>query len=229
MDRTMRKTLYLSSFLIAHAIIVQSPASAADCTKTCVEVRSQGGELIITARRDPIRVLRPTPSPTPSPIPSPTANPTATPTSPPATARSQPRKRTPRPSLSDQIREILPEGRFEIWPKSGAIIYEPLLVRAFGCSDFAKVLPILDTTIELHLTPRIEWLWGDGEREIWGGSATRGAHIYNRSGRHVIQMRCLWSGRYRTPYTTWARIPEGIYSTAVREVELFRAQVFFTQ
>ncbi len=218
----MRKNLKFIGFLIITylASAHTAPAAlAADCSQTCVEVRREGGELVITARREPVRIIRKAPAATPIPIPART----------PASTPTRVVKRTPQPSLSDQIREVLPEGRFATLPRYGALINEPLLIRTYGCSDFVKTLPILDTSIELRLSPRIEWIWGDGQQEFWGGSAVRGAHIYSRAGRYRIEMRCHWEGRFRTPHLPWTPIPEGIISTFAMERELFRARVFFTQ
>ena len=225
----MRRTIFLlailtvSSFTLLTGVLnqAQAQAQAKDCAKTCVEVRGEGGELIITARRDPVRVAPKTPAPVVSPSSTPSRTAAATP--------KRKVARTARPTFSDQIREILPEGRFETAPRSGALIHEPLLVRAFGCSEFSKILPILDTTIELELTPRITWFWGDGTPRIGAQGATRNAHIFTRAGRYLIQMRCEWGGRFRTPHSSWAPIPSGILSNSSRTVELFRAQVFFTQ
>lgn len=217
MARTVNRTLI---FLILCTLVLSAAPTArgAGCAKTCVSMHREGGELVITARRDPRPILRSSPTPIPSIAPSPSAS----------LAPKKSAKRA-RPKFSDQIRELLPEGSFTLLPRRGALIHEPLLLRSFGCVDFAKRLPILDTSIELRLTPRIEWIWGDGQRDIWGVGAQRGAHIYSRAGKYLIQMRCQWSGLFRTPDSPWAPIPEGIFSTAVAQVELFRAQVFFTE
>lgn len=231
MKKPNRRSVFFTLLLLCPttSIVVSPPAFSVDCTQTCVEVRREGGELVITARRDPIRsakTVRPSPaaSPTQQPV-QPTQQPVQpTRPRPKATARS-----TPRPTFSDQIRELLPDGSFRLLPARGALIHEPLLVRAFGCSDVTKTLPILDTQVELRLTPRIEWSWGDGQRELWSGSASRGAHIYTKAGRYLVQMNCYWSGAFRTPHSPWAPIPEGISSSARQSVELFRAQVLFTE
>ena len=202
-------------------------AYAAGCAKTCVSVVREGGELVITARRDPIRRAAKVQS-SPTPIPTPTRSKSATPSQR-GRGKTPVRKGTPRPSLSDQIRELLPPGSFTLWPRAGAVIYEPLLIHAQGCAPFRKTLPILDTSILLEITPTIEWNWGDGSSESWRGAAQRGAHIYRRAGRYSIVMRCHWSGAYRTPESGWAPIPPGITSSTAQSVELFRAQVFFTE
>jgi hypothetical protein len=202
-------------------------AHAAGCAKTCVSVVREGGELVITARRDPIRRSAKVES-SPTPIPTPTLSKSTAPSQR-GRVKTPVRRGTPRPSLSDQIRELLPPGSFTLWPRAGAVIYEPLLIHAQGCAPFRKTLPILDTSILLELTPTIEWNWGDGSSESWRGAAQRGAHIYRRAGRYSIVMRCHWSGAYRTPESGWVPIPSGITSSTVQNVELFRAQVFFTE
>jgi hypothetical protein len=204
---------------------------AAGCSKTCVSVVREGGELVITARRDPVRRVAKVPSSpilVPTPTPTPTFSKSATPSRQ-GTSKTPVRKGTPRPSLSDQIRELLPAGSFTLWPRAGAVIYEPLLIHAQGCTPIRKTLPILDTSILLELAPTIEWSWGDGSRESWRGATQRGAHIFRRTGRYSIVMRCHWSGAYRTPESEWAPIPAGITSSTAQSVEIFRAQVFFTE
>ena len=236
--RGLQKTLLLLPFLVLASVGLGATSTAKDCTKTCVEVRREGGELVITAKRDPIRpkvaIRKPTPTPTPTPIPTPTPTPKLTPKA--IAVKPLPRKvptpvrtRAAQLSLSDQIRQVLPEGGFTIMPRTGGLIREPLLVRSSGCEDIRKKLPILDTEIELYLRPKVQWDWGDGSTDFWPGNITRGVHIYLRPGRRLIMMSCTWSGQYRTPDSPWEEIPEGIISSAYRQVEIYRAQVFFTE
>lgn len=204
------------AILLSSAVVAQS-ARAADCAQTCVEVRRDGGELVISAHRDPVRK-------TPAPQPS-----TQSPTKAPSVSPSTRKKARPATSLSDQIREVLPAGSFTLLPRTGALIYEPLLIHSHGCSDFSKTLPILDTTISLRLDPVIYWNWGDGKYESWRGNADRGAHIFTRSGRYRIEMSCHWGGFFRTPNSSWLPIPDGISSVSSQIVALSRAEVFFTE
>jgi hypothetical protein len=215
----MKKPVFLVFFLLALSLGVATNAHAGECAKTCVEVRREGDELVITAKRDPAPVVRRTPTATPTPAPTLTRK----------QIRAKSVHRKPRSTLSDQIREVLPISSFALLPASGALIHEPLLVRAYGCESVVKELPILDTSVELNLLPLVEWSWGDGQVERWKMGAVRGAHIYSRPGEFQIQMRCYWLGTYRTPHSPWAPIPEGILSTAVRSIALFRARVFFTE
>lgn len=219
----MKRILIGSLFFIVTSpgAFLANQARAAECTRTCVEVRREGGDLVISAHRDPVkRKVLPQLSPTPTPTRSPIA------TTRKSTERSQ-HKRA-RPSLSDQIREALPAGSFTLLPRTGALIYEPLLIHAHGCANIVKTLPILDTSISLMLDPALYWDWGDGSMEVWRGNAIRGAHIYHRPGRYRILMSCQWGGRFRTPDTPWLPIPDGIVSTSTSLVTLSRAQIFFT-
>ncbi|NBR93940.1 MAG: hypothetical protein EBT44_03760 [Actinobacteria bacterium] len=203
MARTL-KTLILVIFLNVALFSKPNLANAGECAQTCVTVTREGGELVITARRDPVK-RKPvaSASPSSSPSPSPTHAPFTT------TQKSvSKRKAKSRPSLSDQIREVLPSVSFSILPRSGALIWEPLLIHQAGCAPVRKTLPILDTSITLDLQPTIQWSWGDG---------------------YLIDMRCAWEGRYRTPISGWMEIPPGIISSWRQIVELFRARVFFTE
>lgn len=243
----MKRAIFFGLFLGSTLTLSPSIAGAKDCTKTCVEVRREGGELIITAKRDPIRrIVAPTPKPTPTPTPKPTPTPTSRASAPATTSKVLPkvavrkvapkvapkiavRVSEPQVSLSDQIRELLPTGTFTLLPRVGALIKEPVILRAQGCQETTKRLPILDTEIELRLRPRIQWNWGDGSSAYWPGGVTRGVYIYQRPGRYLIIMNCLWAGQYRTPDSPWEEIPSGITSTDFQIVELFRARVFFTE
>lgn len=221
---TSVKIALAASFLALFFLVGEVSAQSASCAKTCVTVTREGGELVITARRDPI-LRPPKPIAAPSPSPTPSARPSISSGTP---TRTPVRKRAPQRSLSDEIREVLPHTSFAVLPKAGAVIHEPLLVRALGCAPFQKTLPILDTSIHLNLYPTIEWSWGDGSVDRWRGAAERGVHIFSRPGRYLIAMSCEWSGAYRTPESPWAPIPSGITSIATQSVELFRARVFFT-
>lgn len=218
------KIAIAASSLALFFLVGEGGAQSASCAKTCVTVTREGGELVITARRDPIKRL-PKPIAAPSPSPTPSARPSISSGTP---TRTPVRKRAPQRSLSDEIREVLPHTSFTVLPKAGAVIHEPLLVHARGCAPFQKTLPILDTSIHLNLYPTIEWSWGDGSVDRWRGATERGAHIFSRPGRYLIAMSCEWSGAYRTPESPWAPIPSGITSIATQSVELFRARVFFT-
>jgi len=224
MARTL-KTLILVIFLNVALFSKPNLANAGECAQTCVTVTREGGELVITARRDPVK-RKPvaSASPSSSPSPSPTHAPFTT------TQKSvSKRKAKSRPSLSDQIREVLPSVSFSILPRSGALIWEPLLIHQAGCAPVRKTLPILDTSITLDLQPTIQWSWGDGSSEVWSSGRARGAHIYHRPGRYLIDIRCMWEGSYRTPSSNWMEIPPGIISSSRQSVELFRARVFFTE
>ena len=215
------KTLTLIIFLNAALFSKIDFANAGDCAQTCVTVTREGGELVITAKRDPVKRK---PLASASPSPSPTHSPVTT-----TRKSASKRKAKPRPSLSDQIREALPAVSFSILPRSGALIWEPLLIHQAGCAPVRKTLPILDTSITLDLQPTIQWRWGDGSSESWEGGRARGAHIYQRPGRYLIEIRCAWQGRFRTPSSNWMEIPPGIISSSRQSVELFRARVFFTE
>lgn len=217
MAGTMKKSAKVFLLSISLVNVNVESGYAADCRQTCVEVRREGGELVISAHRDPIRrKVSPGISPTPSPS---------------HRAQSAPRakRRKASSSLSDQIRELLPNGSFTLLPTAGALVHEPLLLHTHGCADFAKTLPILDTEISLTLDPVIHWSWGDGTEEYWRGNAVRGAHIFHRPGRYRIELRCQWRGWFRTPNSQWLRVPEGITSVHGQTVAISRAHIFFTE
>ena len=92
------KTLTLIIFLSGALFSKIDFANAGECVQTCVTVTREGGELVITAKRDPVKR-----KPVASASPSPTHSPVTT------TRKSvSKRKAKPRPTLSDQIREALP-------------------------------------------------------------------------------------------------------------------------
>ena len=144
---------------------------AADCRKACIDLTVENGELVITGKR-----IAPKPKYTPRPIVKPTLKPSPKPTLTPSpkptrkvTRQVKPkpritpvRKKVIRKSLNDQIRQLLPTANIHLQPQSGALVHEPVIFWTGSPHNFKKSLYLLDVKIDLDLTVKSLWLWGDG-------------------------------------------------------------------
>ena len=215
---------------------------AADCSKACIDLTVENGELVITGKR-----IAPKPKYTPRPIvkralkpsPKPTLTPSLKPVVKP-TFRSKPKPRTSsapkKPagkSLNDQIRQLLPTATIYLQPQSGALIHEPVIFWTGSPHNFKKSLYLLDVKIDLDLTVKFLWLWGDGTTL---GTTSLGApfpafeitHTYAQAGIHRVSLSSNWSGRYRLDGGVWQQIPGVITTSKATQIQIRQARTVFT-
>ena len=211
---------------------------AADCTKTCIDLTVENGELVITGKRTPIKPKY-TPRPIPKPVLSPTNNPTPKLTGKPAhQVTRKPRiasvpKKSVGKSLNDQVREILPTASIYLQPQSGALIHEPVIFWTDSPRNFKKSLYLLDVKIDLDLTVNFSWIWGDGSTFV---TSLIGApfpsfeitHIYSQSGLNKVSLSSNWSGRYRLDGGVWQQIPGVITTMRSTQIQIRQARTVFT-
>lgn len=203
---------------------------AADCSKACIDLTVENGELVITGKR-----IAPKPKYTPRPIVKPVAKPTV----------KAPIKRKPKPrtssvpkkpageSLNDQIRQLLPTATIYLQPQSGALIHEPVIFWTDSPHNFKKSLYLLDVKIDLDLTVKFLWLWGDGTTL---GTTSLGApfpafeitHTYAQSGINRVSLSSNWSGRYRLDGGVWQQVPGVITTSKSTQIQIKQARTVFT-
>ena len=205
---------------------------AADCTKTCIDLTVENGELVITGKR-----TAPKPKYTPRPAPRPTS--TTRPTvKAPIKSKRKPRtspvpKKSVGKSLNDQVREILPTASIYLQPQSGILIREPVIFWTDSPHNFKKSLYLLEVKIDLDLTVKFLWNWGDGSTF---GTTLIGApfpsfeitHIYSRSGLSKVSLSSNWSGRYRLDGGVWQQIPGVITTMRSTQIQIKQARTVFT-
>ena len=205
---------------------------AADCTKTCIDLTVENGELVITGKRTPIKpkyIPRPAPKPRSTSVP--TRNPDHQVTRKPRIGPV--RKKAAVKSLNDQVREILPTASIYLQPQSGALIHEPVIFWTDSPRNFKKSLSLLDVKIDLDLTVKFLWNWGDGSNF---GTTLIGApfpsfeitHIYSRSGLSKVSLSSNWSGRYRLDGGVWQQIPGVITTMRSTQIQIRQARTVFT-
>jgi hypothetical protein len=207
-------------------------SSAADCTKTCIDLQVENGELVITGKRTP---QKPKYIPRPAPKPRSTSVPTRKPDH---QVKRKPRivpvrKKVVRKSLKDQIRQILPTASIYLQPQSGILIREPVIFWTDSPQSFKKSLYLLDVKIDLDLTVNFLWNWGDGSTF---GTTLIGApfpsfeitHIYSRSGFNKVSLSSNWSGRYRLDGGVWQQIPGVITTMRSTQIQIRQARTVFT-
>lgn len=231
----MRRRL-LTIFSILFLIFYHtSNVQAADCSKACIDLTVSDGELVITGKRL-------VPKPKYSPKPSYSAKPIQT-QSPKATphpirkyrkAMISPRHKSPiAKSLNDQIRQLLPTSSINYQPQSGALLREPVIFWSKTPLRFIKTLYLLDVKIDLDLTPKFRWSWGDGaileSLQIGAPFPSREiTHTYLAAGWKDLLLITSWSGRYRLDGGGWQEIPGVIITKNSSRIEIMRARSVFT-
>jgi len=224
------------STLIISVLIFTLPGNAfslaADCSKACIDLTVENGELVITGIR-----TAPKPKYTPRPAPKPTS--TTRPTvKAPIKSKRKPRitsvpKKAAGKSLNDQIRQILPTASIYLQPQSGALIHEPVIFWTDSPQSFKKSLYLLDVKIDLDLTVNFLWIWGDGSTfatSLIGAPfpSFEITHIYSKSGLNKVSLSSKWSGRYRLDGGVWLQIPGVITTTRSTQIQISQARTVFT-
>ena len=222
------------STLIIFVLIFTLPGNAfslaADCSKACIDLTVEGGELVITGKR-----TAPKPKYTPRPIVKPVAKPTV---KAPIKSKRKPRiasvrKKVVIKSLNDQIRQILPTAIIYLQPQSGALIHEPVIFWTDSPHNFKKSLYLLDVKIDLDLKVNFLWNWGDGSTfatSLIGAPfpSFEITHIYSQSGLNKVSLSSNWSGRYRLDGGVWLQIPGVITTTRSTQIQISQARTVFT-
>ena len=217
---------------------------AADCTKTCIDLTVENGALVITGKRTPV-IPKYTPRPTPKPVASPTQKPAPKPTLSKSPAREpiqgvkpKPRitpvhKKVVRKSLNDQIRQLLPAASIFQQPQSGILIREPVIFWTDSPQSFKKSLRLLDVKIDLDLSAKYLWSWGDNsnlETQLIGSPfpSFEITHTYLNSGVKKVGLMINWSGRYRLDGGVWLQIPGVITTNQSNQIQIMKARTVFT-
>ncbi len=226
--------LRVFSLLILSSLIFTLPGNAfslaVDCSKTCIDLTVEDGELVITGKR-----TAPKPKYTPRPTVKPVARPTV---KAPIKSKRKPRtspvpKKAAVKSLNDQIRQILPTASIYLQPQSGALIHEPVIFWTDSPHNFKKSLYLLDVKIDLDLTVNFSWIWGDGSTfatSLIGAPfpSFEITHIYSQSGLNKVSLSIKWSGRYRLDGGVWLQIPGVITTTRSTQIQISQARTVFT-
>jgi len=236
------RVLLISSLLLTFQS--KTFSIAADCTKTCIDLTVENGALVITGKRTPVKPKY-TPRPIPKPVVSPTQKPVPKPTLSKSPARkpiqrvkSKPRitpvrKKVVRKSLNDQIRQLLPVASIFLQPQSGILIREPVIFWTDSPQSFKKSLLLLDVKIDLDLSAKYLWSWGDGstlETQLIGAPfpSFEITHTYLNSGVKTVGLMINWSGRYRLDGGVWLQIPGVITTNQSNQIQIMKARTVFT-
>ena len=217
---------------------------AADCTKTCIDLTVENGALVITGKRTPVKPKY-TPRPLPKPVLSPTQKPVPKPTLSKIPVRKAVQRVKPKPriasvrkkvvskSLNDQIRQLLPMANIYSQPQSGILIREPVIFWTDSPQIFKKSLLLLDVKIDLDLSAKYLWSWGDGstlETQLIGAPfpSFEITHTYLNSGVKSVGLMINWSGRYRLDGGVWLQIPGVITTNQFNQIQIMKARTVFT-
>lgn len=195
-------------------------ALAQDCTSACVDVYTQGGELIFEARkgsgpsagkvRPPKVITKPKLANKPKPAAPPKVLTKPKPATPPKViTKPKPvvKKKAPisKPiaatSLSDRLSKSLPTGGISYQPNYKPLIRTPVYFWNDLPSVFRTQVNLIGETIDVVLRPSYIWSFGDGSflattdpgGPFPGGQIT---HIYSQPGIYPVLLTTTWNGSF---------------------------------
>ena len=223
--------------LVITLIFLAPGAFAEDCTeKTCVNVFTENGQLVIEAhkngqRKSTTKVI---------PRPKPTIKPTIKPAIKPTVKRSyKPRPYTPRPkvtkrstpTLADRIIKVLPSTGIAYQPEGDSLIGLPTYFWSDLPTRFQTTIPILGEKVGIDIVPIMTWNFGDGAVLITkenGGPFPNGKikHSYEKPGYYWVEMVAVWKG-FWTLNGLRRPIPGTIEQIAELEVRAVSAETIF--
>ena len=215
----MKKPIFFLALIIS---ALGTPAIAADCQVTCVDVYTQDGQLIFEARKGSGPVAPKKPKPAVKPPAKPAVKPPAKlPAKPVAPAKPIAPKPTPtkKPitkvptqkqpasvsvsltSLSDRISKSLPSGGISYQPNFQPLINVPVYFWNDLPAVFRTKVDLLGEAIDVVMRPSFTWAYGDGSFASTtdpGGPFPNGkiTHIYSNPGTFPVLLLTTWGGSF---------------------------------
>lgn len=193
-----------------------SPAMAADCEITCVDVYTQDGQLIFEARKGSGSGTSAVPAP--KVITKPKARVAAKPkvvAKPKVIARPKviakpkkkvvPKKIAPvavaATSLSDRISKSLPTAGISYQPAFAPLINVPVYFWNDVPTLFRSKVDLIGESIDVVMRPSFTWSFGDGTFKTTtdaGGPYPDGriTHIYSNPGTYPVILITTWGGSF---------------------------------
>jgi hypothetical protein len=184
-----------------------SPAMAADCEITCVDVYTQDGQLIFEARKGsgpkasaavkPKVVVKPKVIAKPLVISKPKL---AAPKK-----KVAPKKIAPiaaaATSLSDRISKSLPTAGISYQPNFQPLINVPVYFWSDVPTLFRSKVDLIGESIDVVMRPSFTWSFGDGTFKTTtdaGGPYPEGriTHIYSNPGTYPVILITTWGGSF---------------------------------
>jgi hypothetical protein len=184
-----------------------SPAMAADCEITCVDVYTQDGQLIFEARKGsgpkasaavkPKVVVKPKVIAKPLVISKPKL---AAPKK-----KAVPKKIAPiaaaATSLSDRISKSLPTAGISYQPNFQPLINVPVYFWSDVPTLFRSKVDLIGESIDVAMRPSFTWSFGDGTFKTTtdaGGPYPEGriTHIYSNPGTYPVILITTWGGSF---------------------------------
>jgi len=204
------KTLSLIAVLVT---CLASPATAADCEITCVDVYTQDGQLIFEARKGsgpkatavakPKKVSKPKARATVKPkvVAKPIVIPKRKLAAP--KKRVLPKKISPvaATSLSDRISKSLPTAGISYQPNFQPLINVPVYFWNDLPNLFRSKVDLIGESIDVVMRPSFTWSFGDGTFKTTtdpGGPYPDGriTHVYSNPGTYPVILITTWGGSF---------------------------------
>ncbi len=213
-------------------------AAAEDCTeKTCVNVFTENGQLVIEAHKNGQTKKTTKVVPRPKPTVKPTYKPSFKPrpyTPKPFTPRPKPTKTVAKkktPTLADRIIKVLPSTGIAYQPEGDSLIGVPTYFWSDLPTKFVTTIPILGEKVGIEIVPVMNWSFGDGQILVTkenGGPYPNGSikHTYEKPGYYWVEMVAIWRG-YWTLNGVRKPIPGTIEQLAELELRAVSAETMF--
>ena len=219
---------------------------AEDCTtKTCVNVFTENGQLVIEAHKNGQKKITTKVIPRPKPTVKPIAKPLVKPKVQPKVKRTyKPRPYTPRPratatkvraksspTLADRIIKSLPSTGIAFQPEGDSLIGVPTYFWSDLPTRFQTTIPILGENVGIDIVPVMTWHFGDGTTFVTtenGGPYPNGRikHAYEKPGIYWVELVAIWRG-FWTLNGVRRPIPGKIEQFAELEIQAVGAETMF--
>jgi len=224
--------------LIIIFILFPIASHAEDCsTKTCVNVFTENGQLVIEAHKNgqkktTTKVI-PRPKPTVKPIAKPIIKRSYKPR--PYTPRPRPTATKVRtkssPTLADRIIKSLPSTGIAYQPEGDSLIGVPTYFWSDLPTRFQTTIPILGEKVGIDIVPVMTWHFGDGATFVTtenGGPYPNGGikHAYEKPGIYWVELVAIWRG-FWTLNGVRRPIPGKIEQFAELEIQAVGAETLF--
>lgn len=141
----------------------------------------------------------------------------------------------PKPTVisTDEVRRALPHAQPAFQPAAGAVVNLPVIFWSGLVSPARFSLTVLGHTVEVIMTARFQWSWGDGSSTV---TSAVGApypnqslsHTFSQPGHYRVSVVTIWSGLATIGQTSLQIVGAPIETLDQTEVVVCQAPTLLT-
>jgi hypothetical protein len=242
----MKKLILIASLIFA----LTPPASAADCTVTCLDVYTKDGQLVVegkkgnsktTVKKATVKkritvapkkpVAQPKKSYPPDLIAHTIAPKKVIKRKPTVKRKVSVKKTTATLSLADRLAKALPTGGVAYQPGFEPLVKVPVIFWSDIPKTFNQKFSIVGEMVDVTLHPSFTWSFGDGSimnTTDPGAAYPNGSiqHTYLKPGTYLVTVLATWGGTWSHNGTIRAVTGE-VKTTRVATVKVVTAPTIF--